>query len=131
VPDIRDIELEQLFRRVVPYAAFDIDGDGDIETLALSTAWAHVRWRASRRGTLCPPRADLVVLNSALEEEARVIVRPQDWGLVRGPHDAPASLKTNIFPVDMDGDGTREILLSNGSRGLYVFRVTRAGGGTP
>jgi hypothetical protein len=31
----------------------------------------------------------------------------------------------------MDGDGTREILLSNGIRGLYVFRVTRAEGGTP
>jgi hypothetical protein len=131
VPDIRDIELEQLYRRVVPYAAFDIDGDGDIEILCLSSAWAHVRWRASKRGTLTPPRGDFVVLNGALEEEARVVIRPEEWGLDRTPFDAPASLKTSIFPVDMDGDGTREILLSNGIRGLYVFKVTRAGGGTP
>ncbi len=79
VPDIRDIELEQLFRRVTPYAAFDIDGDGDVEILCLSTAWAHERWRAHRRNTLTPPRGDLVVLNSALEEEARVVVRTEDW----------------------------------------------------
>ncbi|MCK4409809.1 MAG: hypothetical protein KAW67_06970 [Candidatus Eisenbacteria sp.] len=131
VPDIRDMKLEQLFNRVIPYAAFDIDGDGDIETLCLSTAWAHVHWRASLRGTLCPPRGDLVVLNSALEEEARVVIRPEEWGLTRVPFDAPASLKTNIYPVDMDGDGTREILLSNGIRGLYVFKVSRAEGGTP
>jgi len=131
VPDIRDIKLEQLFRRVIPYAAFDIDGDGDIETLCLSTAWAHERWRSHRRNTLTPPRGDLVVLDSALEEEARVVIRPAEWGLARAPFDAPASLKTDIFPVDMDGDGTREILLSNGIRGLYVFKVTHAGGGTP
>jgi hypothetical protein len=78
-----------------------------------------------------PPRGDLVVLNSALEEEARVIIRPEEWGLTRAPYDAPASLKTNIYPVDMDGDGVREILLSNGIRGLYVFKVTPRGGGTP
>ena len=131
VPDIRDVELEQLFRRVIPYGAFDIDGDGDIETLCLSVAWAHERWRAHRRNTLTPPRGDLVVLNSALEEEARVVIRPEEWGIDRAPFDAPASLKTNIYPADMDGDGTREILLSNSIRGLYVFKVTRAGGGTP
>jgi len=130
-PDIRDVELEQLYRRVIPYAAFDIDGDGDIETLCLSGAWAHEHWRSHRRNTLRPPRGDLVVLNSALEEEARVVIRSGEGGLAEVPFDAPASLKTDIYPVDMDGDSTREILLSNGSRGLYVFKITRAGGGTP
>ncbi len=129
VPDIRAVELEQLYRRVIPLAAFDVDGDGDIEILGLSVAWAHVRWRAHNRGTLRPPRSDIVVLDCNLKEEARVIVRPEDWGLDYGPFDAPASLKTDMYPVDMDGDGVREILLSSGIRGLYVFKVNPAGGG--
>ncbi|MFH1688613.1 MAG: hypothetical protein ABIE42_00065 [Candidatus Eisenbacteria bacterium] len=128
VPDIRAIEVEQLYRRAIPLAAFDVDGDGDIETLALSVAWAHIQWRAHARATLIPPRADIVVLDSDLREEARVVVRPEEWGLERGPFDAPASLKIDIFPVDMDGDGVREVLLSNGGRGLYVFKVQPAGG---
>ncbi|MFH1865058.1 MAG: hypothetical protein ABIK85_04180, partial [Candidatus Eisenbacteria bacterium] len=130
VPDIRAIEVEQLYRRVIPLAAFDVDGDGDIETLALCVAWAHIQWRAHARATLTPPRADLIVLDSDLREEARVVVRPEEWGLDQGPFDAPASLKIDIFPVDMDGDGVREVLLSNGGRGLYVFKVQPAGSET-
>ena len=130
VPDIRAIELEQLYRRVIPLAAFDVDGDGDIETLGLSIAWAHIQWKARNRGTLRPPRADIVVLDSELKEEARVIVRPEEWGLEYAPFDAPASLRIDIYPVDMDGDGVREVLLSNGTRGLYVLKVKPAGSGT-
>jgi hypothetical protein len=29
-----------------------------------------------------------------------------------------------MYPVDMDGDGVKEVVLSNGSRGLFVFKVT-------
>jgi hypothetical protein len=127
VPDIREEELEQLFRRVIPYAALDIDGDGDLEILGLSTAWAHSVWRAHKRATICPPRGDVVVLGSDMREEARAIVKPGDHGADRVPFDAPASLKTNMYPVDLDGDGVREILLSNGGRGLFVFDVVPAG----
>jgi hypothetical protein len=122
-PDIRESELEQLTRRVVPLASLDVDGDGDTEVVGLSTAFAHVRWRAHRRGTLRPPRGDLVVLNSCLEEEARAIVRPGTAGNDQVPFDAPASLKMNVYPVDTNGDGRRELLLSNGGRGLFVFEV--------
>ena len=123
VPDIRAIEPEQLYRRVIPLAAFDVDGDGDIEILGLSVAWAHVRWKAHNRLTLRPPRADIVVLDSDLREEARVVVRPEDWGLKFGPFDAPSSLDLDMYPVDMDGDGVREMLLGSGVWGLYVLKV--------
>ena len=129
VPDIREIDLEQCCKRLVPLAAFDVDGDGDIETMGLWTAIADVRWRPVERGSLFPPRADLVVLDASLREERRVIIRAQEHGLERAPADVPASLKTNIYPADLDGDGVREILLSNANRGLLVFSVDRAGGG--
>ena len=129
VPDMREIDLEQCYKRLVPLAAFDLDGDGDIETMGLWTAIANVRWTPHERGSLFPPRGDLVVLDSSLREERRVIIRSQEHGLERAPADAPASLKTNIYPVDMNGDGVREVLLSNGNRGLLVFSVTRAEGG--
>ncbi len=128
VPDIREIELEQLFQRVIPLAAFDLDGDGDIETIGLSVAWAHAEWRSHNRETLLPPRSDLVVLDGRLREEARFIVRKEDWGVDRAPFDAPASLKLDVFPVDTDGDGVKEILLSAMNSGLYVFRVVPSGG---
>jgi hypothetical protein len=128
VPDIRAIEPEQLFQRVIPLAAFDLDGDGDIETIGLAVSWAHVRWRAHNRETLMPPRSDLVVLDSRLREEARVEIHTSDWALKTPPFDAPASIKVDVFPVDVDGDGVREVLLSASHRGLYVFRV-RPGGG--
>jgi len=127
VPDIRALEVEQLYQRVMPLAAFDVDGDGEIETIALSTAWADVRWKAHMRSTLTPPRADIVVLNSSMEEEARLIIRAEEPDLRRVPYDAPASLKINAYPIDMDGDGVREVLVSNGARGLYVLKVKPAG----
>ena len=127
VPDIRELELGYLHQRVMPLAAFDVDGDGDIETIALSTAWANVRWSAHERATLTPPRGDIVVLNSRMEEEARLIIRGDDSDLRRVPFDAPASLKIDAYPVDMDGDGTRELLVSNGARGLFVLRVKPEG----
>jgi hypothetical protein len=129
VPDIREAELEQLTRRVIPLASLDVDGDGDIEVIGLSTAFAHVRWRAHRRATLRPPRGDLIVLDSNLTEEARAIVRRGQFGDSDVPFDAPASLKLNMYPVDLDGDGARELLLSNRGRGLFVFGVQPAGSG--
>jgi hypothetical protein len=129
IPDIREAELEQLTLRAIPLASLDVDGDGDLEVLGLSTAFAHVRWRAHRRGTLRPPRGDLIVLDSDLAEEARAIVRRGQFGDSDVPFDAPASLKLNIYPVDLDGDGARELLLSNRGRGLFVFGVRPGGSG--
>jgi hypothetical protein len=131
IVDIRDAELEQLARRVIPLASLDIDGDGELEIVGLSTAFAHARWRAHRRGTLRPPRGDLVVLDSGLSEEARAVVRAGDFGASDVPFDAPASLKLNIYPVDLDGDGSRELLLSNRARGLFVFEIEPAGSESP
>jgi hypothetical protein len=104
-----------------------VDGDGDIETIALSTAYAEVRWKAHERGTLTLPRGDIVVLNSSMEEEARLIIRAHEPDLRRVPFDAPASLKIDAYPIDMDGDGVSEVLVSNGARGLYVIKVKPAG----
>jgi len=130
VPDIRALEVEQLYRQTMPLAAFVVDGDGDIETIALSTAWANVRWKAHERRTLTPPRGDIVILNSSMEEEARLVIRAYEPDLRLVPFDAPASLKIDAYPVDMDGDGVREVLVSNGARGLYVIKVKPAGSGS-
>jgi len=129
VPDIVAAEPEQLFRWVIPLAAFDLDGDGELEIINLSVAWAHLKWKSHNRRTLIPPRSDLVVLNSSLQEEARFVIRCEDRGLTTPPFDCPASLKIDAFPVDVDGDGVREVLLAASHRGLYVFRVQSAGEG--
>jgi hypothetical protein len=125
IPNVREAELEQCFRRTVPLGSFDIDGDGDLEVVCLWTAWAHTTWRSHNRASYFVPRGDLVVFGSTLEEEARAIIRNGDLGAEHAPSDAPASLKTHVLRADMDGDGADEILLSNGSRGMFVFRAKR------
>jgi hypothetical protein len=127
VPDVREAGVREVDGCVMPLAAFDLDGDGDVEIITLSVGWAETRWSDNNLGTLTPPRSDLVVLNSSLEEEARVVMRENELGIDKPPFDAPASLKVRLYPADMDGDGVRELLLSGGSRGLFVFKVVPSG----
>ncbi|MBN2564125.1 MAG: hypothetical protein JXB46_00280 [Candidatus Eisenbacteria bacterium] len=127
LPDVREAELQQLYERDVPLGSFDIDGDGELEIVCMWTAWAHRAFRSHNRQTYFVPRGDVVVLGSDLQEEARAIVRPGDFGIARPPSDAPASLKTQMLRADLDGDGSDEIMLSNGTRGMFVFRVTTDG----
>ena len=121
IPDIRAADPEQCYRRLVPFAAFDYDGDGDIETMSISTAWANVEWMSRGRKSCFPPRGDLVVLDSSLREEGRCLIRCGEWGNRLPPGDPPASLKSSMFPIDMDGDGVMEVVFSNDDRGLFVF----------
>jgi hypothetical protein len=123
ITDMREADVEQCYERVVPFCAFDYDGDGDVEVFAVWTALANAVWKAHDRGGYFPPRGDLIVFDERLQEEDRVIISRDDSGLEYSPGDAPASLKSNIYPVDMDGDGVSELVLSNGLRGGYVFKV--------
>jgi hypothetical protein len=128
LPDVREAEPQQCYKRVVPLASFDVDGDGRKEILGLWTAWANMIWASTRRGSYFAPRSDMIVLSDDLKEESRASVRVGDFGIDWPPTEAPASLKTHIFTADLDGDGAGEVLLSNGMFGFYIYR-TRAGQG--
>lgn len=129
LPDLREADPQQCYKRVVPLASCDVDGDGRKEVLGLWTAWANMVWASSQRGSYFAPRGDLVVLSDALEEELRASVEVGDFGTDWPPSEAPASLKTHILTADMDGDGVREVLLSHGMFGFYVYRMRAAGTG--
>ena len=94
VPDIREVELEQLFQRLIPLAAFDLDGDGDIETVCLSVAWAHPQWRSHNRQDT----------GAAAVGPGDAGQRTQGRGAIRGPSerlgDRPSAFRRPGFPQD-------------------------------
>jgi len=123
VPDIRKLKIERYRALLIPLASYDLDGDGELEIVCLATASALVRWSPTARAGFFPPRGDIVILGSSLEEEARCVVHRDSLGIPYAPYDSPASLKIHAAFHDVDGDGVDELLFSS-TRGFFIFKVT-------
>jgi hypothetical protein len=109
-------------RNICPVAANDIDGDGEMEILAVSLGWTIEEWNAriSNGRLRTDPHRYVISLSDHLIEEARtcIIDREEDIvGFARGPGDAGAHIG------DLDGDGLNELMLERGYLGAYVFEV--------
>ena len=108
-------------RRVIPYAAADLDGDGRDEVVANSIAYGWWVWTSYRNKMFWAPECHILTLGTDLEEEARCALRADSFGLTRPPPDAPASLHSSVMVLDADADNHPEIALN--CRGLYVIDV--------
>ncbi len=109
-------------RNICPVAANDIDGDGEMEILAVSLGWTIEEWnvRISRGRLRTNPHRYVISVGDDLVEEARVCIidREEDVvGFSRGPGDAGAHVG------DLDGDGRNDFVIERGSLGAYVFEV--------
>lgn len=104
--------------RLRPVAANDIDGDGDIEIVALSIGWTQRAWSPVLRGPglKMDPVSYVVILNEELEEEARA---PFCAESVRGRGPGPL----NCVVADVNGDGVNDVVLGMGDDEWYVFEI--------
>jgi hypothetical protein len=111
-------------RHLVPCAANDLDGDGEIEIVAASVGWWSPEFVPSGRVTMWDPLSYVVVLGPALEEEARFLVPPIE-GEPRPMRLIPSHPNRFTHTLDTDGDGSNEIVMWPGGPGLMVLEVVK------
>jgi len=114
-----------LSKRLIPLAASDLDGDGALEIVALSTGWTDGPWSPRGREMRWDRRSYLVILSASLEEEARVLIPAVDES-GRCPRARPASVTATALVDDLNGDGRSEIVLTSIGIGYYIFGLRSA-----
>ncbi|MFH1690926.1 MAG: hypothetical protein ABIE42_11955 [Candidatus Eisenbacteria bacterium] len=111
--------------RLIPLAANDVDGDGDVEILVASVGWSSPGFVPSGRRITWDPVSYVVSLGPGLREEARAPVSP-----LRDGNSAlrlmPAHPSATAAVCDVEGDGRNEVLISSTSVGLIIVEVVSA-----
>jgi len=111
-------------RWIMPCAANDLDGDGDVEVVCASAGWDSPGFVASGRRVAWDLLSYIVVLGPSLEEEARFLV-PSMGDEGRGLRLMPSHPVRIASVTDTDGDGRNEIVVSSVGPGLMVLEVVQ------
>lgn len=105
--------------RVTPVAANDIDGDGSVEIVAVTTAWNRNPAPGRQAAATDDANSDVIVFGPDLRLEARLpLPRPVDGARVvrRG-----GSHAHSWMVVDVNDDGLNDIVLTSRNTGGYVL----------
>jgi hypothetical protein len=108
-------------RRVIPCAANDIDGDGDVEIVAASVGWTDPKWVPLGNETIWDPISYVLAFGPKLEEEMRAKVPPVGYNNRPLQH-KPSAVGIFTAVLDLDDDGRNEIAAT--CNGLFIFGVT-------
>jgi hypothetical protein len=109
-------------RWVMPCAANDLDGDGEVEVVGASAGWNSGAFVPLGRKLTWASLSYVIALGPRLEEEARFLVPPVD-GLPRPINLAPSHPIQIASVLDTDSDGRNEIAVFSVGPGLMVLEV--------
>lgn len=111
-------------RWLMPCAAGDLDGDGEVEVVGASSGWNSGPFVPSGRKVEWDSLSYVVTLGPRLEEEARFLVPPVDGkpSPIRVMPSHPIQIASVL---DADADGSNEIVLSGVGPGLMVIEVVK------